>query len=353
MVADIAPEGVHVCAPGSSGAALRHRRMKKTAQSFLLFVTSRATKSLFNRNARNGETPRAKLKTERYEEMRRPLNLLSRVVFNLLTAGLLALACSGVASAGTASLQWAPANTSAYSAGGVVSCGASKKVDIKVAYTGSNCGGTIGANPYRFEFFLYRNGVQIGYIPYQQGSSCWWNGIFYSVDADAGTYSAVVNFQKRNLTGWHPVAQDNSTTFNASKSPATPAFTIKGQLATANAHPTVSFNIKEPIIIDASQTTCETKYNIGAQESDQYWNRTLFYEWWKWLPGDAPNNLNLQQLATTYSNPPDYLGNDLTRYGTPLFGGDLSPGVKRYYRINLCTAEPSWQCATAILRVDP
>ncbi|HEV2862799.1 MAG TPA: hypothetical protein VGX48_17415 [Pyrinomonadaceae bacterium] len=285
--------------------------------------------------------------------MRRVWNSLSEIAGNLLISGLLVLACSGVAAAGTASLEWAPANTSAYSAGGIVSCGASKKVDFKVGYSGSNCGGTIGSNPYRFEFFLYRNGVQIGYIPYQQASSCWYNSIFYSVDADAGTYSAIVNFQKRNLSGWVPVSKDYSGNLNASKTPATPAFLINGQLATTSAPANVTVNIKDPITIDATQTTCETTYNVGAQESDKYWNRTLKYEWWKWFPGDAPNNINLQQLATTYSNPPDYLGTDLTRYGTPLFGGDLSPGVQRYYRVNLCTAEPTWVCATALLRVNP
>lgn len=274
-----------------------------------------------------------------------------RRLLNLLSGSLLVLACSGIAAAGTATLQWAPANTTSYSTGNVVSCG-SKKIDIKVAYTGSNCGGTIGANPYRFEFFLYRNGVQIGHIPFQQGSSCWWNGIFYSVDADAGTYSARVNFQKRTLVGWVPV-WDNSSTFNASKTPATPSFTINGQLATTTIFPNVTVNISQPIIINATPTTCETTYNLGVQESDQNWNRTFKYEWWKWFSGDAPNSINLQQLATTYSNPPDYLGSDLTRFGTPLFGGDLSPGVKRYYRVNLCTIEPSWICATAILRVNP
>jgi hypothetical protein len=146
-----------------------------------------------------------------------------------------------------------------------------------------------------------------------QASSCFYNGIFYSIDADAGAYSAIVKFQKRTLGGWVPVSTDYSGNINASKTQATPAFKIKGQLATTTTVPTVSFNIWEPIIIDASMTTCETTYNVGVQESDQYWNRTYKYEWWKWLTGDAPNNINLQQMATTYSNPPDYLGMDLTR----------------------------------------
>ncbi len=285
--------------------------------------------------------------------------LLPRTMFRLLISGLLALTCSGIAVAGTATLQWSNANLGSYSNGNVVSCGKSKKIDVRVAYNGApNCGGTFGANPYRYEFFLYRNGVQIGYLPYQQASSCWFNGIFHSVDADAGTYSAIVNFQKRTWTGWVPISKDNSSTFNASKTAATPAFKVitpqfpNGQLATGTTFPTVNVHISQPITIDATLTTCETVYNIGVQESDVNWNRTFKYEWWKWFTGDAPNNINLQQLATTYSNPPDYLGNDLTRYGTPLFGGDLSPGVPRYYRVNLCTGEPSWKCATAMLRIN-
>src|SRR5882672_5203672 len=98
-----------------------------------------------------------KIKCWRYENMRGKLNLLSGTALNLLISSLLVLACSGIAAAGTATLQWAPSGTTAYSTGGVVSCGMSKKVDIKVVYTASNCGGTIGANPYRYEFLLFRN----------------------------------------------------------------------------------------------------------------------------------------------------------------------------------------------------
>jgi hypothetical protein len=283
--------------------------------------------------------------------MRRTLNSLSGTALNLLVSSVLLLGCSGIAAAGTATLQWAPAGTTGYSANGVVSCGASKKVDIRVAYSGSSCSPTFGTNPYRFEFFLYRNGVQIGYLPYTQSSACGYNGMFYSVDADAGSYSATVNFQKRTLGGWVPVSQDNSGTFSASKTPATPRFIIMNQLATPTVFPIVDFNIWEPIIIDASTSTCQTTYNVGAQESDTSWNRTFKYEWWKWFTGNAPNKINLQQLATTYSNPPDYLGTDVTRFGTPLIGGELSPGVPRVYRVNLCTAEPTWKCATATVRV--
>lgn len=315
------------------------------------FVTFRESIPLPNRRTHEPEMQRASQKL-RGVKMKRILNSVLGSALRFLVVSLLGLAGSGVAAAGTANLLWAPASTTAYSTSGIVSCGMSKKVDFKVAYTGSNCGGTIGSNPYRFEFFLYRNGVQIAQIPYQQGSSCWWNGIFYSVDADAGTYTARVNFQKRTLVGWMPI-WDNSGSISASKSAATPAFMINGQLATATIAPMVTVNISQPIVIDATPTTCETAYNIGAQESDQNWNRTYKYEWWKWFSGNAPNNINLQQLATTYSNPPDYLGTDLTRFGTPLFGGELSPGINRYYRVNLCTLEPSWLCATAILRVNP
>lgn len=285
--------------------------------------------------------------------MRQILNVWMRIALNLLGLVLLTFAGASSAAAGTANLKWAPASTTAYGYSGLVSCGASRKVDFKVTFAGSSCSPSFGSNPYRFEFFLYRNGVQVGYLPYQQSSSCSTTAIFYGVDADAGSYSATVNFQKRKMIGWVPVSQDNSGTIIASKNAATPAFAINGQLATTTTSPNVNINISQPIIINASPTMCETTYNIGVQESELNWNRTYKYEWWKWFQGDAPSNINLQQLATTYSNPPDYLGTDLTRLGTPLFGGDLAPGSKRYYRVNLCTVEPAWACATAILRVDP
>jgi hypothetical protein len=56
--------------------------------------------------------------------MRRRLNLLPGIAFHLLISSLLALACEGIAAAGTATLEWAPANTTAYPRAGlsVVAC---------------------------------------------------------------------------------------------------------------------------------------------------------------------------------------------------------------------------------------
>lgn len=277
---------------------------------------------------------------------------LAGIALNLLISSLLVLVCSDTASS-QANLSWAPAGSSGSTTNPIASCGVTQKVDFKVNYGALSCGGVIGSTPYKYEFFLYRNGVQIGYSPYTLSASCLITQVFPSVDALPGNYYAKVNFQKQTSNGWAYTGPTYTGSIFASKTPATPAFTINGQLATTTISPTVNVNIWQPITIDATPTTCETTYNIGVQESEQNWNRTYKYEWWKWFPGDAPNNLNLQQLATTYSNPPDYLGTDLTRFGTPLFGGDLSPGIKRYYRVNLCTAEPSWACATAILRINP
>ncbi|HEV7396010.1 MAG TPA: hypothetical protein VGN86_05830 [Pyrinomonadaceae bacterium] len=283
--------------------------------------------------------------------MRRVLSLLRGAAFNLLVSSLLVLVCSGIA-ASQANLSWCPPGTSGSTTSAISSCGATQKVDFNVNYGGLSCTGVIGSTPYKYEFFLYRNGVQIGYYPYSLSSSCLVTKVFPSVDALPGYYHAKVNFGKQTSNGWVYAAPAYTASIFAFKTSATPAFTINGQLATTTSFPTITVNISQPITIDATATTCETTYHIGVQESELNWDRTYKYEWSKWFPGTAPNNINLQQLATTYSYPPDFSG-DPTRIGTPLFGGDLSPGIQRYYRINLCTVEPSWACATAILRVNP
>lgn len=38
--------------------------------------------------------------------------------------------------------------------------------------------------------------------------------------------------------------------------------------------------------------------------------------------------------------------------GDALFGGYLSSGQERYYRVSVCTGEPSWQCKVALIKVN-
>ena len=108
-------------------------------------------------------------------------------------------------------------------------------------------------------------------------------------------------------------------------------------------------------MMDGSSTQCAATYWVGIHESDLMWNRTFKYEWGKWFNGAPPNNINLQQLATTYSQPPDWAGNNPIQQRTPLIAGFLDAPVNsqpRYYRVALCTTEPSWLCKNTLLKVN-
>src|SRR5690606_7980003 len=60
----------------------------------------------------------------------------------------------------------------------------------------------------------------------------------------------------------------------------------------------------------------------------------------RWFSGQAPGNINLNNVAAA-------LG-----YG-PLQGGNLPNGAKRYYRVALCTGDDGWECKNALIRLSP
>lgn len=217
---------------------------------------------------------------------------------------------------------------------------------------GGSCGpyNTCGANPYRIKAELFLNGNLVTSMQYQTSSS-WANFPFYNLNVQAGQYKAKVTLQKRNWTciGWSTVESVTTNVIVASAAAATPNFNINGVQPPADGSPinVCASNVK----LNAAATSCENHYFVTVQESDRWWNRTYDYEWGKWFAGQAPNGLNLQQLSTTYSYPPDYTGSS-TRQGSPLIGGNLPSGANRHYRVSVCTGEPSWNCKTALLKVD-
>jgi len=131
--------------------------------------------------------------------------------------------------------------------------------------------------------------------------------------------------------------------------PATPSFTMKGTPPTPSGSPL--HLCESNVTMNASATSYASKYFISIQESDQWWNPTGDYAWGRWFSGQAPSSLNLQQLSTTYSYPPDFTGSP-ARQGSPLIGGNLPVKGARYYRVNLCTEEPSRTCQSALIQVD-
>lgn len=272
--------------------------------------------------------------------------------FALTFACLMLIGFTSNVFAGEASIYWADAgSTASYSSDTINSCGAPRMIDIRVTYSDSSCPIGFGANPYRFTVSLYRDGALLSGRTFQ-GSACWFNPVFNGILATPGNYYATVKLERR-LGPFVWVDQDYKQTeiITAAKLPATLGFTINGASIPLNGSP-VTVNIANPIILNGSGTTCATKYLISVEESDIYWGRTYKYEWAKWFDGSPSGDINLQKLATNYSVAPDWLGNDPTRQGTPLFGGNLPSGSPRYYRVGLCTMEPSWACHHVLLRVE-
>lgn len=217
------------------------------------------------------------------------------------------------------------------------------------------------ANRYKVTFKLFKDGIEIN-NSYLTVSTTFANNGFYNFTVTPGTYTAQVILERRPCAGaWYRAETLNSNAIVVS-SPVTIDFSIKGVLATATNHPTVNFVNGEIITIDASNTACESNYWVGVWETGTLaWERTFAYEWGQWFTGNAPANINLQQLATNSPNYSLYNG-DVARKGQILFGGFINSvfpgpdttalqpyqaglvGQARYYTVEVCTATPSWSC---------
>jgi len=253
--------------------------------------------------------------------------------------------------AGSASLSQSDPSQNSYSTGGFSICGSGTR-SFKVSYSyGYDPAGGIGPNPYRMTVRLFQNGNQIASTTYQWASA-WTNQFFYNVSVSPGTYTATVKLEERKIFGWttlETVSAINSVV--ASAIPANPAFDIDGVPVSANGPPIDVCASR--ITVNAAATTCETNYWVGVHEMDR-WNWTGKYGWGIWTAGQAPNGISLQQLAT---NPAGYSAFQglAGRKGEALFGGYLDPPgntVERYYWVEVCTAEPSWQCQFELVKVN-
>lgn len=265
------------------------------------------------------------------------------------------------AQAGYAALEWREPNSVTLSDDTIYSCGAPRTVVMRVSYSlnkvfvigdyDPNCPSGFGPNPFRFTVSLYRDGNLLGSRSSEK-SGCWLGESFEGIPAIPGNYYATIKLERRlGPWIWQDVDSMQSPSLTAAKLNAVPNFTINGSPIPNDGSP-ITVKIANPIIVNGSSTACATKYLIGVEESDNWWSRTYEYEWTKWFEGAPPKNINLQQLATNYSVPPFWLGNDATRQGTPLFGGTFPSGAQRFYRVSLCTSEPSWNCKQALIRVE-
>ena len=168
-----------------------------------------------------------------------------------------------------------------------------------------------------------------------------------------GVYKAHVKVESRRkgcIFGWKLVSDGFTNSFTVGTTPAQPNFNVNGFPIPANgsAINVCGSNIK----LNAAATTCEKNYFIGVEEAGPSWNRTYKYEWGRWFSGQAPNLMNLQGLSATYSTGTSFLGTDLSRQGDILFGGNLPSGEPRHYIVKVCTADPTWQCKHALIKVN-
>jgi hypothetical protein len=254
-------------------------------------------------------------------------------------------------------MYWAdPSSPGVYSTNSTGFCGAPLLRNFFIDYNycpeigGVDCGpGGCGANHYRYTFSLYRSGQLITQQVFTASSS-YARPTFYNIPASQGNYYATVKFEKRAdlCTNWVNVSTTTSNTINISKVAATPHFTLNSYAELpSGAQAVCSSNIR----VNAAASTCETSYYLGIMEIDQWGHRSGDYEIGVWLSGAAPDNIDLQQFATTYSVPPYFTGS-AGRQGNALLGGNMPNGAERFYYVSVCTSEPNWTCQTAFIRVD-
>lgn len=229
-----------------------------------------------------------------------------------------------------------------------------------------NIGGTCNANNpnnFRFSISFFRDGVLLAPVSVANGMTGYYPaGPLNSILTQPGNYYAEVKFEKRKCVPyqWVTVGTYRSNTIVVSAVPATPDFKIKGVSASDVNVPTVNFSNGEIIEIDASGTSCESKYFVGVWETGiQWWERTFDYEWGQWFTGQAPASINLQNLATNQSHYSFFYGT-ASRKGQILFGGlvnaiSLPPnlpffpyqqgliGQQRRYTVEVSTSEPIWK----------
>lgn len=229
-------------------------------------------------------------------------------------------------------------------------CGADPVKNLQVHFDCQTCGSSLCLNNrYEYTVDLYKNGVKISTktVNDQTGSvDVYWN--IYTMGA--GIYRAGVTSRIKDfgcLTYSTLQSDVMSNTITVTQIPPTPNFNIDGGSTPDGS--TVTSCISK-IKINASSTSCETAYYLGVEECDQYWSVTNAYTFGVWFAGQAPDNISLQNMASTYSYPPYFTGL-ASRQGNILLGGNLPNGATRYYRVKICTG-PIWACKTVLLRVD-
>jgi hypothetical protein len=274
-------------------------------------------------------------------------------IFYVLLASLVMITSSR---AGTVNLYQMATPSGSQSQGNFTICGTENR-SFFITYTFS-AHNSCWPNRYKVTFKLFKNGVEINSSSLQV-SSTFANQGFYNISTTPGIYSAQVTLERRPCAGaWYTAETLTSNTITASTL-AVPNFSINTIAAVDPAiSPVPSIECNAGLItIDASTTTCETTYWLGIWETtSNWWERTYQYEWGGWFQGEAPNYINLQNLASTsgsrWGNGPNSRKNNVLMGGKITNASDPSTvainpsfiGKDRYYTVEICTGEPTWTC---------
>jgi hypothetical protein len=266
--------------------------------------------------------------------------------------------------AGTVTLKYSPLSNppdlTSFSNSNFNVCGSAHGT-FEISYsftTHSSC----WSDRYKYTFKLYRNGALILSTPQYLTSTTTHTYIFGmggALTVTPGSYTGEAILERRPCIGAWYTAETASSNSMVASSIATPNFSINGIAATDPASgniPSIVCNAGA-IVMNASSATCESAYWVGVWETTHnWWERTFDYEWGGWFQGQAPNNISLQNLATTSSS--RWINGPANRKDNILMGGLITNattaafiGQERYYTIEFCTGEPTWTCKKMQIKV--
>ena len=251
-------------------------------------------------------------------------------------------------------LDWRAPGTTNYSQQDIELCGPSRDLQLRASHVRNsdpNCPYPgWGVNRYRYTITILKNNVPVTTLQVPT-SSCWLHQPFPVMSIEPGFYRARIVLETKRFPwgGWRVRFTAFTNSIEVTRSPSTPSFKING----ITPDPQTPIEVcPSKIIIDPSDTACEDAYWIGVWEFDyDNWSRPGEYEWGKWFSGEAPSELNLQELSAVHSYGSSFLGDDPLRQGEILFGGKLSNNNDRYYHVSVCTGFPTWTCSSAIIKI--
>lgn len=212
-------------------------------------------------------------------------------------------------------LRWGNSGQSPTNTNNITYCGFPNQLNFGVQYSFNNSSwnscniGGFGSNPYRFTVTLFRDNQNLGTQQFQ-ASACWFNITFSNILAAAGTYRAVVRFEKRSFPWvWNTLETRTSNLIVSAASNSTAGFQVVNNNGTVQMPskfgpvPVYKLCLSQPLLVDGTPSNCENSYFIEIAEFDLLtWNNTnTLVSNWVCTNCTAPNNINIvQHLPNNY-----------------------------------------------------